>query len=169
MKDYRRVRQKLSDAKAQLEEIQQREAAAKQKAHWDEFEQLKQFKADTEAKARESARQAIYDKNANAILSGVAADQRDDVALMLAGMQQAGKINLYDETEGAAAKLREQLAADRPSWFKNEANAEGGLGRGAGYVPDGPLIGNLDAMTQLTDEQFKQRYVQQRNKGGARL
>jgi hypothetical protein len=170
MGDYRRLRSKYSEAKAELDALKTREQAAADKAHWDEYEGLKAFKLKAEQSAQEAAREAIRTRNANAILEGVEAKQRDDVALMLAGMQLAGKIDLYNEAENTGLKLREKLEKDRPGWFTKAPNGgTGGLPGVPGQgVPEGPMLGMTEEqLLAMSDEQFSAR-IQQKQTRGAR-
>jgi hypothetical protein len=136
-------------------------------------EALKAYKAESEATKAKDAKEAIRRRNADAVLAGVAEALRADVALMLSGMQLDGKINLYDEAEGAGLKLREQLAKDRPGWFTTPPNG-GGLGGPPGTpgqgLPSGPLISlTPEQFMQLPDKQLTEHFASLQKPGLVRL
>lgn len=178
MGDYRRTRRRLererettAALKAELDAIKAREEQAKHDEHWSEFEALKKFKADAEQQAKEAAREAIRRKAADAVLSDVKSERREEIEVLLAGMQALGKIDLYNEAEGAGVKLREKLGKDHPDWFAPSPNGAGvGLpGLPGQGLPPGPLLSyGAEVLDQMSDEAFMASINRGRSSGGAR-
>lgn len=163
-----REREEKAALQAELNAIKAREAKAKQDEHWSEFEALKQFKAEAEKREAERARESIRNRNADAILSDVKQERRDEITVLLAGMQALGKIDLYQEAEDAGLRLRETLGKDHPDWFSDAPNGAvpGMPGIPGQGLPQGPVIGMTpEQYMQLSEEQRTKLFERQPHKG----
>lgn len=169
---YSRLTEQNNELQARLDALDAREREAADEKHKAYVAELEKFKADAETAQVQQKQAQIRERNANAILEGVADDQRDDVALMLAGLHEAGKIDLNNEADDAGAKLRAQLEKDRPAWFKAAANAgpTGPTGTPGTGLATGPLLGaSLDQLEAMTEEQLKEHFQGLRQHGPVRL
>ena len=140
-----------------------READEARKKELAELEELRAYKTGRETsdadRQKADRRKVISDE----ILAGVHDDHKESVRLMLSGLHEAKKIDLYADATDAGAKAREALAGDFPAFFKPAADAPsaGNPGRPgvnmAGIKHPGQLT--EEQLAKLSDEDFKALFV----------
>lgn len=168
MRDVRALRRKVGELSEQVALYQNRDKAAEDDKHWTEHKRLQDAEKTHKAEREASARETIRKGNVYAILGDVASDDKDRITTMLAGLQALGKLDLYNEAEGAGAELRTKLGQDHPEWF---AAASDGAGGGLPGIPgQGLPTGSVLDMSRadydgLTEEQKKALMTRPQSEG----
>lgn len=77
-------------------------------------------------------------------------DHKAAFRLMLPGLHEEGKVDLYAEATDAGTKARDALAKDFPQYFKPAANAPSAGNPGK----PGPNMAGIKFPSQLSEEQI---------------
>ena len=144
------LKARVAELEAENAAFKNRDADAAQRQKDAELEQLRKEKAERETGDQERARQERRKRNTDVILEGVHDDHKTAMRLMLPGLHEEKKLDLYAEATDAGAKAREALAKDYPQFFKPSADAPsaGNPGR------PGVNLTGIKYPSQLTEEQI---------------
>jgi hypothetical protein len=119
--------------------------------------------AETSSKLTERDRRDRRRDFTDVILQRAQEQHREELRLILSGLQEDGEIDMYaEDTKPAAAKAAEKLAKRYPEKFRPaDGTAQGGTQAAAGKtIPDGVAFQDLPPETQrsMSDEEFAKRY-----------
>jgi hypothetical protein len=162
------LRTRVAQLEAENATYKNRDADAARQQELAELEQLRKEKLERETGDQERKRQDRRKGIADAILEGVHDDHKQQVRLMLPGLHEEKKLDLYAEATDAGAKAREALAKDYPQYFKPPPDAPS-----AGNPANpGVNLSGIKVPSQLTEEQlaklsdkdFRAMFVDKANK-----